>query len=133
MRAPRNKGLPGYDDALALRLLMEGSIGRKGEQLRPPMPRFHMTRQDAADVIAFMRSVALEMAPHGITVNAVAPGITNTPMWRGTKSAEEIDRLLQTQNIGEPDEAVGMVLMLLGDDAALVSGQLIMRQARLAR
>jgi hypothetical protein len=57
MRAPRNKGLPGYDDALALRLLTEGSIGRKGEQLRPPMPRFHMTRQDAADVIAFMRSL----------------------------------------------------------------------------
>jgi NAD(P)-dependent dehydrogenase (short-subunit alcohol dehydrogenase family) len=84
-------------------------------------------------VIAFMRSVALEMAPHEITVNAVAPGITNTPMWRGTKTAEEIDRLLQTQNIGEPEEAVGMVLMLLGDDAALVSGQLIMRQARLTR
>jgi mono/diheme cytochrome c family protein len=57
MRAPRNKGLPGYDDALALRLLTEGSIGRKGEQLRAPMPRFHMTRQDAADVIAFMRSL----------------------------------------------------------------------------
>ena len=57
MRAPRNKGLPGYDDALALRLLTEGSIGRKGEQLRPPMPRFHMTRQDAADVIAFLRSL----------------------------------------------------------------------------
>jgi hypothetical protein len=56
-RAPRNKGLPGYNDVLALRLLTEGSIGRKGEQLRPPMPRFHMTRQDAADVIAFMRSL----------------------------------------------------------------------------
>src|SRR5581483_5169299 len=36
-------------------------------------------------VIAFMRSVAHEMAPHGITVNAVAPGTTNTAMWRGTK------------------------------------------------
>jgi mono/diheme cytochrome c family protein len=56
-RAPRNKGLPGYDDALALRLLTEGSIGRKGEQLRPPMPRFRMTRQDAADVIAYLRSL----------------------------------------------------------------------------
>jgi hypothetical protein len=57
MRAPRNKGLPGYNDALALRLLTQGSIGRKGEQLRYPMPRFHMTPQDAADVIAFMRSL----------------------------------------------------------------------------
>lgn len=57
MRAPRNRGLPGYDDALAMRLLTEGSIGRNGAQLRPPMPRFRMTRQDAADVIAFLRSL----------------------------------------------------------------------------
>jgi len=55
--APRNKGLPGYDDAAAMRLLTEGSIGRDGKQLRPPMPHFHMTKQDAADVIAYMRSL----------------------------------------------------------------------------
>lgn len=56
-RAPRNRGLPGYTDALALRLLTQGAIGRKGEQLKPPMPRFRMTIQDAADVIAYMRSL----------------------------------------------------------------------------
>jgi mono/diheme cytochrome c family protein len=56
-RAPRNRGLVGYDDKLALRLLTEGSIGRDGRQLRPPMPRFFMTPQDAADVIAFLRSL----------------------------------------------------------------------------
>jgi hypothetical protein len=56
-RAPRNRGLPGYTDEQALRLLTEGAIGRDGNQLRPPMPRFHMTRQDAADVIAFLRSL----------------------------------------------------------------------------
>ena len=55
-RAPRNKGLAGYDDAQALRLLTEGSIGRQGVPLRAPMPRFRMTPQDAADVIAFLRS-----------------------------------------------------------------------------
>ena len=57
-RAPRNKGLPGYSDEQALRLLTEGAIGRDGKQLRPPMPRFRMTRQDAADVIAFLRSLS---------------------------------------------------------------------------
>ena len=57
MRAPRNKGLPGYDDGLALRLLTQGAIGRHGEQLRAPMPRFRMNVQDAADVIAYLRSL----------------------------------------------------------------------------
>jgi hypothetical protein len=57
LRAPRNAGLPGYDDDQAMRLLTEGAIGRDGRQLRPPMPRFHMNKQDAADVIAFMRSL----------------------------------------------------------------------------
>jgi len=56
-RAPRNRGLLGYDDEQAMRLLTEGAIGRNGEQLKPPMPRFRMTPQDAADVIAFMRSL----------------------------------------------------------------------------
>jgi hypothetical protein len=56
-RAPRNAGLPGYSDEAALRLLTQGAIGRDGVRLRPPMPRFRMSRQDAADVIAFMRSL----------------------------------------------------------------------------
>ena len=55
--APRIHGLPGYDDREALRLLMEGSIGRDGQPLEPPMPPFRMTRQDAADVIAYLRSL----------------------------------------------------------------------------
>jgi hypothetical protein len=54
--APRNAGLPGYTDAAAMRLLTEGSIGRLGTRLRAPMPQFRMTPQDAADVIAYMRS-----------------------------------------------------------------------------
>jgi mono/diheme cytochrome c family protein len=55
IQAPRIRGLPSYDDAAALRLLMDGSIGRDGRRLKPPMPPFRMSRQDAADVIAFLR------------------------------------------------------------------------------
>jgi mono/diheme cytochrome c family protein len=55
-RAPRNRGLPGYTDAMAMRLLTQGAIGRDGRQLKLPMPRFRMAPQDAADVIAFLRS-----------------------------------------------------------------------------
>lgn len=56
-RAPRNRGLVGYDDQAALRLLTRGAIGRDGTPLRRPMPRFFMTPQDAADVIAYLRSL----------------------------------------------------------------------------
>jgi mono/diheme cytochrome c family protein len=54
--APRNSGLLGYDDDQAMRLLTAGAIGRSGERLRLPMPRFQMTPEDAAAVIAYLRS-----------------------------------------------------------------------------
>jgi hypothetical protein len=56
-RAPRNRGLPGYSRELAMRLLMAGAIDREDRQLRPPMPRYRMLPQDAADVVAFMSSL----------------------------------------------------------------------------
>jgi mono/diheme cytochrome c family protein len=54
---PRIAGLPGYDDEQAMRLLTQGAIRWDGRQLRAPMPRFRMTPQDAADVIAYLRSL----------------------------------------------------------------------------
>jgi mono/diheme cytochrome c family protein len=57
IEAPRNKSLPGYTDEQAIRLLTEGAIDRRGAQLQPPMPRFRMTRQDAADVVAYFRAI----------------------------------------------------------------------------
>jgi mono/diheme cytochrome c family protein len=56
LHIPRIAGLPGYTDELAVRLLTQGAIRRDGTQLRPPMPRFRMTSQDAADVIAYLRT-----------------------------------------------------------------------------
>ncbi|MEZ5293717.1 MAG: c-type cytochrome [Vicinamibacterales bacterium] len=53
---PPIAGLPGYSDEQAVRLLTEGAIRRNGTRARAPMPRFRMTPQDAADVIAFMRA-----------------------------------------------------------------------------
>ena len=53
---PRISGFAGYTDAEAVRLLTQGAIKRDGTQLRYPMPRFRMTPQDAADVIAYLRT-----------------------------------------------------------------------------
>ena len=57
LRAPRNRGLPGYTPELAIRLLTQGGVDREGKQLRPPMPHFRMTVQDAADVVAYLKSL----------------------------------------------------------------------------
>lgn len=56
LQVPRIAGLPGYSDIEALRLLTDGAIKRIGGQARAPMPRFRMTAEDAADVIAFLRT-----------------------------------------------------------------------------
>ena len=56
-RAPRIAGLPGYTDEMAVRLLTEGAIGRHGEQLKLPMPRFHMSVTDAQAVTAYLRTI----------------------------------------------------------------------------
>lgn len=55
--APRIRGLPGYTDELGLRLLTEGAIDRNGARLRSPMPRFRMSRDDAAAVVAYLKSL----------------------------------------------------------------------------
>ena len=53
---PRIAGLPGYTDELAMRLLTQGAVKRDGTLLRRPMPAFRMSPQDAADVIAYIRT-----------------------------------------------------------------------------
>ena len=75
---------------------------------------------------AFTRSVAVELAPKKVTVNAVAPGVIETEM-----SAELMRRAkdlvmdhIPLRRLGKAEEVARMVAFLASDDAAYITGQI---------
>jgi len=71
------------------------------------------------------KSLALELASRGITVNAVAPGVIATDMSEGAFDAETVKRLVPMQRAGQPEEVAELIAFLASDKAAYISGQII--------
>jgi len=70
---------------------------------------------------------AAELGPHGIRVNAIAPGITDTAATRSVVPDEIVTPMvsrLPLARIGQPEDLVGACLFLLSDDARWVTGQI---------
>lgn len=84
-------------------------------------------------IVGFTRALASELGPHGVTVNAISPGLTRTPgtLVRKPRAGlasmdEEFAAVAAMQAIkrGEvPDDLVGTVSFLTSDDAAFITGQ----------
>ena len=74
---------------------------------------------------AATKSLALELASRGITVNAVAPGIIDTAMGNASFSAEVIARIVPMKRAGKAEEVADLVGFLASDRAAYISGQII--------
>jgi 3alpha(or 20beta)-hydroxysteroid dehydrogenase len=71
------------------------------------------------------RSTALELAQHGIRVNAVLPGLIDTPMARsvlGSKDPSEITAAWPVPRMGRPNEVAGLVLFLASDESTYCTG-----------
>ncbi len=81
-------------------------------------------------VSQFTKGLALELAPHGITVNAIAPGYMMTPLVKGylEADAERYRRIIQRialGRIGQPEEIGGALVFLASDAARYITGATI--------
>jgi NAD(P)-dependent dehydrogenase (short-subunit alcohol dehydrogenase family) len=83
-----------------------------------------------AGVVAFTRSLAVDVAQHGIRVNAIAPDLADTPqtpaerMLRG-RDPELIRTWIPVGRFGQPDDYAAVVEFLASDDARFITGQTI--------
>jgi 2-hydroxycyclohexanecarboxyl-CoA dehydrogenase len=84
-------------------------------------------------LIAFSKTIAREHARHGITVNVVCPGPTDTALFADYKEGagnpeklmEAFTRAIPLGRIGQPDDLPGAILFFASSDAAFVTGQVL--------
>lgn len=72
-----------------------------------------------------VRALSLECASRGVTVNAVAPGVIDTPATAGLMKREALAALIPMKRAGKPAEVADLVAFLASDRAAYISGQII--------
>ncbi|MGY2490878.1 2-hydroxycyclohexanecarboxyl-CoA dehydrogenase [Cupriavidus sp. CP313] len=84
-------------------------------------------------LVSFSKTIAREHARHGITVNVVCPGPTETALFEDYKQGagnpeklvEAFTRSIPLGRIGQPDDLPGAVLFFASDDAGFVTGQVL--------
>jgi NAD(P)-dependent dehydrogenase (short-subunit alcohol dehydrogenase family) len=82
-----------------------------------------------AGVIGFTKALALEVGAQGVTANAVAPGLVDTPMLRGSgmpaELLEQSRRQIPVGRLGTPEDVAAACAFLVSEEAGFVTGQVL--------
>ncbi len=85
-----------------------------------------------AGLIGFTKTLAREEARHGIRVNCICPGLTDTPQFQANLANPEIGKIMRSvekwiplKRFGKPEEIAKVVLFFVSDDSSFVTGQVL--------
>jgi enoyl-[acyl-carrier protein] reductase III len=115
--------------------LMEGRPGRvvaiSGLGTPHVLPRYSLLGSAKGAVETWVRYLAVELAPRGITVNCVSPGVIDTDSARYYKGdafpafQEAVARATPLGRMGTPADVAGVIAFLASEDSAYVTGQVL--------
>lgn len=99
------------------------NISTIGAQQTQPLASLYVAAKAALESLT--RALAHELAPHGVRVNAIAPGVVRTQtsavLWEGDRAAAET-RLVPLGRLGEPEDIAPAAAFLLSDEASWITG-----------
>jgi 3-oxoacyl-[acyl-carrier protein] reductase len=103
-------------------ILISSTSGQRGEAF------YSHYSASKGGIISFTKSLALELAPHGVLVNCVAPGWVATDMTAETFASPEraaIEATIPLGRPGEPKEIAGAVVFLASEAASYITGEIL--------
>jgi 3-oxoacyl-[acyl-carrier protein] reductase len=92
------------------------------------VPRGSAYAASKAGIIAFTRSVAIELRDTGVRINCFAPGPTDTPLWREGRNPTDVQRVLDSGLVYKPEDFSNVVVFLASDLSAPLSGEFVNRE-----